>query len=62
MAGFWIIILAGFSLAKNKAMKTETAYDWKVLEAVREGTVSEEQVNILLEEYLQRFTQIIRVC
>ena len=41
-------------------MKTETAYDWKVIEAVREGSVSEEGINILLEEYLQRFTQIIR--
>ena len=41
-------------------MMTETAYDPKVLEAVRMGAVSEKRINTLLEEYLQRFAQIIR--
>jgi len=41
-------------------MMTKTAYDMKVLEAVRLGAVNEERITTLLGEYLQRFAKVIR--
>jgi len=41
-------------------MMTETAYDSELLEAVGMGVVSEERIDVLLGEYLERFYKVIR--